>query len=44
MDILNEDTIDISAFRYKFWQEVEYYEPIAKFPEHRWKLHRLHVT
>ena len=42
MELLNGDTVDISAFRYKFWQELEYYdyEPSAKFPEHQWRLCR----
>ena len=39
-ELLNGDTPDISAFRFSFWQAIEYYEPTAKFPEARWKAGR----
>ena len=35
-EVLNGDTPDISPFRFSFWQEIEYFEPTAKFPESRW--------
>eukprot|EP00957_Ditylum_brightwellii_P079547 6048607-Ditylum_brightwellii.AAC.1 len=38
MEVLNEDTTNISAFRLSFWQKIEYYEPTAKFPDQRWQL------
>ena len=36
-EILNGDTPDLSAFRFSFWQPVEYYDPVAKFPDSQWK-------
>ena len=36
-EVMNGDTADISAFRFTFWQEIEYYEPSAKFPQNRWQ-------
>ena len=36
-ELLNGDTPDISSFRFSFWQEIEYFEPTARFPEARWK-------
>ena len=35
--MLNGDTPDISAFRFGFWQEIDSFEPTAKFPNSRWK-------
>ena len=40
-EMLNGDTPDISAFRFSFWQEIEYFEPTAKCPEARWKPGRI---
>ena len=36
-EILNGDTPDISAFRFYFWQPIEYFDPTAKFPDALWK-------
>ena len=36
-EILNGDTPDISAFRFSFWQAIDYFEPTAKFPDGRWQ-------
>ena len=36
-EVMNGDTADISAFQFTFWQEIEYYEPSAKFPQYRWQ-------
>ena len=36
-EVLNGDTADISAFRFTFWQAIEYFEPNAKFPHGRWQ-------
>ena len=33
MEKLHGDTPDISMFRFKFWQPIWYYEPIARFPQ-----------
>jgi len=42
--ILNDDTPDISAFRFSFWQEIDYFDPNARFPESKWKSGRfLHI-
>ena len=35
-EVLNGDTADISAFRFSFWEPIEYLEPTAKFPQSRW--------
>ena len=32
VQVLRGDTPDISAFRYHFWQEIDYFEPRAKSP------------
>eukprot|EP00957_Ditylum_brightwellii_P094115 7165323-Ditylum_brightwellii.AAC.1 len=40
MEVLNGDMANISAFRFSFWQKIEYYEPTAKFPDQRWQLGR----
>ena len=37
VQVLRGDTPDISAFRYHFWQEIDYFEPRAKFPTSSWK-------
>ena len=36
-ELLNGDTPDISAFRFTFWQPIEYFDPTAKFPDSLWK-------
>jgi hypothetical protein len=36
-EILNGDTPDISAFRFGFWQPIDYFDPTAKFPDSQWK-------
>ena len=36
-EVLNGDTADLSPFRFTFWEEIEYYEPTAKFPQTRWR-------
>ena len=36
-EILNGDTPDISAFRFHFWQPIEYFDPTAKYPDSMWK-------
>ena len=33
---LTGHTPDISVFRFHFWQEVEYYDPLAKQPSDGW--------
>ena len=37
---LNGDTPDISAFRFHFWESIQYYEPTSRFPEARWRTGR----
>ena len=37
VEVLTGDTPDISAFRYAFWQEIDYYDPSAKFPLSPWQ-------
>ena len=39
-EILYGDTPDISMFRFKFWQPIEFYNPAARFPGSRWSLGR----
>lgn len=36
-ELLNGDTPDISPFRFKFWERIEYYEPTARYPESPWR-------
>ena len=36
-ELLNGDTPDISAFRFSFWQLIEYFDPTARFPDSQWK-------
>ena len=36
-EIMNGDTPDISAFRFTFWQQIEYFDPTARFPDSQWK-------
>ena len=36
-EVLNGETADLSPFRFTFWQEIDYYEPTAKFPQKRWR-------
>ena len=36
-ELLNGDTPDLSAFRFTFWQPIEYFDPVAKFPDSQWK-------
>ena len=31
-DLLNSSTADMSVFRFKFWQSIEYLQPNARFP------------
>ena len=38
-ELLNGDTADISAFRFKFWQPIKYIDN-AQFPESRWSMGR----
>ena len=33
---LTGNTPDISMFRFHFWEEIEYFNPITKQPEHGW--------
>jgi len=35
--MLSGDTPDISAFRFHFWEQVEYWEPTEKQPKSGWK-------
>ena len=36
--MLNRDTANISAFRFRFWEAIEYLEPTTRFPDSKWKL------
>ena len=36
MEVMTGCTPDISMFRFGFWEEVEYFEPTAKFPHYTW--------
>ena len=33
---LTGNTPDISMFRFHFWEEIEYFNPASKQPEHGW--------
>ena len=35
--VLNNNTPDISVFRFQFWAPIEYLDPHAKFPACKWK-------
>ena len=37
VEALTGDTPDISAFRYSFWQEIDYFDPTARFPLSPWQ-------
>ena len=36
LEVLNGVTVDISVFRFYFWQRVWYWDPHIKWPHHQW--------
>ena len=38
---MDNNTVDISVFRFEFWQQIDYYDQYAKFPACKWKEGRM---